>query len=92
MTPSKNLGHVTAPGGAPALPRFRDRREWLGADHGGDRYQYVSDELRGSVSASRAVDTWVRTTCGYCSVGCGMLIGVRDDKARSPCRATPTIR
>ena len=23
----------------------------------------------------------MRTTCGYCSVGCGMLIGVRDGKA-----------
>jgi anaerobic selenocysteine-containing dehydrogenase len=53
----------------------------LGVDHGGDRYGYVSDPVRGPVSASRAVDTWVRTTCGYCSVGCGMLIGVRDDKA-----------
>lgn len=24
---------------------------------------------------------WVRTTCGYCSVGCGMEIGVRDGSA-----------
>ena len=26
-------------------------------------------------------DLWVPTTCGYCSVGCGMFIGVRNGKA-----------
>ncbi|HHT9117399.1 MAG TPA: molybdopterin oxidoreductase family protein [Candidatus Hypogeohydataceae bacterium YC38] len=26
-------------------------------------------------------DSWVYSTCGYCSVGCGMLIGVKDGKA-----------
>jgi anaerobic selenocysteine-containing dehydrogenase len=54
---------------------------WLGVDHGGGRYTYVDDPGRGPVSASRAVDRWVRTTCGYCSVGCGMRIGVRDGRA-----------
>jgi anaerobic selenocysteine-containing dehydrogenase len=54
---------------------------WLGADHGGGRYTYVSEPVRGPVSASRAVDRWVRTTCGYCSVGCGMRVGVRDGRA-----------
>ena len=54
---------------------------WLGADHGGDRYTYVEDERFGPVSASRRVERWVRTTCGYCSVGCGMLIGVRNGRA-----------
>ncbi len=53
----------------------------LGADHGGDRYTYVDEPGRGHVSASRAVDRWVATTCGYCSVGCGMLLGVRDGRA-----------
>jgi anaerobic selenocysteine-containing dehydrogenase len=56
-------------------------RTLLGVDHGGDRYGYVTDELMGPVSASRAPERWVRTTCGYCSVGCGMLIGVRDGRA-----------
>ncbi|MBI3266431.1 MAG: molybdopterin-dependent oxidoreductase, partial [Chlamydiae bacterium] len=28
-------------------------------------------------------DHWVKTTCGYCSVGCGMFIGVRNGKAVS---------
>ena len=54
---------------------------WLGADHKGHRYTYEDDELTGPVSASRRADRWVRTTCGYCSVGCGMLVGVRDGKA-----------
>jgi assimilatory nitrate reductase catalytic subunit len=54
---------------------------WLGADHGADRYAYVDDPDRGPVSASRAATSWVRTTCGYCSVGCGMRIGVRDGRA-----------
>ncbi|HEY7072544.1 MAG TPA: nitrate reductase [Acidimicrobiales bacterium] len=58
-------------------------RTLLGLDHGGDRYGYVSDDLVGPVSASRAPERWVRTTCGYCSVGCGMLVGVRDGKAVS---------
>ncbi|MFZ6005924.1 MAG: molybdopterin oxidoreductase family protein [Actinomycetota bacterium] len=55
-------------------------RRVLGLDHGADRYQYVDDPVRGPVHASRAADRWVRTTCGYCSVGCGMLLGVRDGR------------
>lgn len=53
-------------------------RRLLGLDHGADRYQYVDDPVRGPVHASRAADRWVKSTCGYCSVGCGMLLGVRD--------------
>ena len=56
-------------------------RRWLGVDHGADRYAYVSEPGRGRVSVTRAVDRWVKTTCGYCSVGCGMRIGVRDGRA-----------
>ena len=53
----------------------------LGFDNGEARYGYLATEVQGPVSASRAADEWVRTTCGYCSVGCGMLLGVRDGKA-----------
>jgi anaerobic selenocysteine-containing dehydrogenase len=53
----------------------------LGVDHGGDRYRYVDSPGQGPISESRAADSWVRTTCGYCSVGCGMLVGVRDGRA-----------
>jgi len=56
-------------------------RNFLGVDHGGDRYTYVSDPGLGPVSRSRSAERWVKTTCGYCSVGCGMLVGVRDGKA-----------
>jgi assimilatory nitrate reductase catalytic subunit len=56
-------------------------RRWLGVDHGGDRYTYVDDPVLGPMSARTAPERWVRTTCGYCSVGCGMLLGVRAGKA-----------
>jgi anaerobic selenocysteine-containing dehydrogenase len=45
-----------------------------------DQYAYEASS-QGPVTASRAPDHWVKTTCGYCSVGCGMLLGVRDGKA-----------
>lgn len=64
------------------MPRLLDTvKHLLGADHGGARYTYADDERFGPVSATRAPDRWVRTTCGYCSVGCGMLIGVREGRA-----------
>ncbi|MBI4432342.1 MAG: nitrate reductase [Candidatus Omnitrophica bacterium] len=32
------------------------------------------------MSRAKIPDRWVATTCGYCSVGCGMFIGVKDGK------------
>jgi assimilatory nitrate reductase catalytic subunit len=58
-------------------------RRRLGIGHGGERYTYGVDERFGPMAASRVPDRWVRTTCGYCSVGCGMLVGVRDGQAVS---------
>jgi anaerobic selenocysteine-containing dehydrogenase len=55
----------------------------LGLDTHADRYAYTDDPVAGFVSAQRAADRWVPTTCGYCSVGCGMFIGVRDGRAVS---------
>lgn len=55
--------------------------ELLGVDDGSSRYTYIDTLAHGPVAASRAADRWVRTTCGYCSVGCGMLIGVREGRA-----------
>ena len=52
-----------------------------GLDILSEQYAYTHDPEFGYVSASRAADRWVPTTCGYCSVGCGMLVGVRDGKA-----------
>ena len=45
------------------------------------RYRYAHDPVAGVVSAQAVADRWVSTTCGYCSVGCGMFIGVREGRA-----------
>jgi anaerobic selenocysteine-containing dehydrogenase len=55
----------------------------LGLDISADQYAYTVDPAVGFVSAQKAADAWVPTTCGYCSVGCGMFIGVRDGRAVS---------
>jgi anaerobic selenocysteine-containing dehydrogenase len=55
----------------------------LGLDTRADRYAYGVDLLAGHLSAQKIPDKWIGTTCGYCSVGCGMFIGVRDGKAVS---------
>lgn len=52
-----------------------------GIDTGQQKYAYAADARFGHTSASRVPDRWVKTTCGYCSVGCGMLIGVKEGKA-----------
>ncbi|MEO7190843.1 MAG: nitrate reductase [Vicinamibacterales bacterium] len=48
-----------------------------------EKYAYDVDPVMGYTSARKIPDTWVQTTCGYCSVGCGMFIGVKDGKAVS---------
>lgn len=53
----------------------------LGFDIARQKYAYAQDSRFGHISESRVADSWVKTTCGYCSVGCGMLIGVKDGKA-----------
>lgn len=55
----------------------------LGLDILSEKYSYVSDPELGYVATEKSADEWVSTTCGYCSVGCGMYIGVRDGKAVS---------
>ena len=56
-------------------------RRKLGIDILRGKYSYAEDQRFGMVSASRVADRWVKTTCGYCSVGCGMEVGVKDGKA-----------
>ncbi|HKE87008.1 MAG TPA: molybdopterin-dependent oxidoreductase, partial [Vicinamibacterales bacterium] len=58
-------------------------KEMLGLDTRADRYHYGVDPVVGYVSAQKIPDRWVATTCGYCSVGCGMFIGVKDGRAVS---------
>ena len=55
----------------------------LGLDTHADRYRYEVDPVMGHTSARKIPDRWVATTCGYCSVGCGMFIGVKGDRAVS---------
>ncbi|MBV8847664.1 MAG: nitrate reductase [Bryobacterales bacterium] len=40
-------------------------------------YAYSRGETTGYTSAKKIPEKWVPTTCGYCSVGCGIEIGVK---------------
>lgn len=53
----------------------------LGLDILSEKYAYATDETTGYTSQRKIPDKWVATTCGYCSVGCGMFIGVKDGRA-----------
>ena len=53
----------------------------LGLDTLAPRYAYAEDPIMGYTSARKIPERWVRTTCGYCSVGCGLHIGVRNGRA-----------
>jgi anaerobic selenocysteine-containing dehydrogenase len=55
----------------------------LGLDILAEKYSYAADPVMGFTSAQKIPNRWVATTCGYCSVGCGMLVGVKDGKAVS---------
>ena len=61
--------------------------DWLarksGLDIRSEKYSYGEDPVLGFTSARKHADHWVNSTCGYCSVGCGMQLGVRDGKVVS---------
>ncbi len=54
--------------------------EQLGLSAAPAEPRYGFDPRLGVVAAAKVPERWVKTTCGYCSVGCGMLLGVRGDK------------
>jgi anaerobic selenocysteine-containing dehydrogenase len=58
-------------------------KQMLGLDTRAERYAYSVDQAAGYVSAQKIPDRWISTTCGYCSVGCGMFVGVKDGRAVS---------
>jgi assimilatory nitrate reductase catalytic subunit len=58
-------------------------RRQLGLDILTEKYSYANDPEFGYTSAQKIPDRWVATTCGYCSVGCGMFVGVKDGRAVS---------
>jgi assimilatory nitrate reductase catalytic subunit len=55
----------------------------LGLDTLAEKYSYAHDPEHGHTSAQKIPDRWVATTCGYCSVGCGLFVGVKDGRAVS---------
>ncbi len=55
----------------------------VGMDILSEKYTFATDPVTGYTSAQKIPDRWVSTTCGYCSVGCGMFIGVKDGRAVS---------
>lgn len=61
--------------------------QWLalksGLDTNASKYSYGEDPVLGFTSTSKHAERWVNSTCGYCSVGCGMQLGVRDGKVVS---------
>ncbi|HYM76850.1 MAG TPA: nitrate reductase [Candidatus Dormibacteraeota bacterium] len=56
-------------------------RRMLGLDILAAEYAYGEDPQYGHTSEQKIPDHWISTTCGYCSVGCGMFIGVKDGRA-----------
>ena len=56
-------------------------KRFAGVDTLREKYAYAEDPIYGHVSESRVAEKWTKTTCGYCSVGCGMLVGTRGNKA-----------
>lgn len=61
--------------------------EWLkrrsGLDIRASEYSYGHDPVLGFTAERKHADKWVNTTCGYCSVGCGMQLGVKDQRVVS---------
>ena len=55
----------------------------IGLDILAEKYAYGTDPEHGYTSAQKIPERWVSTTCGYCSVGCGMFVGVKDGRAVS---------
>ena len=53
----------------------------LGFDTRREKYAFGQDPVHGFTAAAKIPERWVPTTCGYCSVGCGIQIGVRDGEA-----------
>ena len=45
-----------------------------------DKYSYTKDSRFGIIAKDKAPDKWVKSTCGYCGVGCGLYIGVKDGR------------
>jgi len=63
------------------ISKLLDWKRAAGLDTLQEDYAYSRSETTGYTSAKRIPDHWVATTCGYCSVGCGIEIGVKNGRA-----------
>ena len=57
------------------INRFKN---FLGLSTHEEKYALQDDNTFGKVAQEKAPDKWVRSTCGYCGVGCGLYIGVKN--------------
>lgn len=62
-------------------PKFLNWKRAAGLDTLQEDYAYSRGATTGYTSAKKIPDHWVSTTCGYCSVGCGIEIGVKNGRA-----------
>jgi assimilatory nitrate reductase catalytic subunit len=60
---------------------FKKISRFLGIDTAREKYRYGIDPVFGYMAAEKIPEKWVKTTCGYCSVGCGMYLGVKEGRA-----------
>lgn len=56
-------------------------KDFLGFDIQADKYKLSNDAQFGMISDANRPDKWIFSTCGYCGVGCGLYIGVKNGKA-----------
>jgi len=56
-------------------------KDFLGFDIKEEKYKLSSDPQFGMISDEKKPDKWIFSTCGYCGVGCGLYIGVKDGRA-----------
>jgi assimilatory nitrate reductase catalytic subunit len=56
-------------------------KNFLGLDIKAEQYKLSNDAQFGVISDAKKPDKWVFSTCGYCGVGCGLYIGVKEGRA-----------
>lgn len=60
---------------------FSTLKNFLGLDIKAAKYSLSDDPIFGRIADAKKPDKWVFSTCGYCGVGCGLYIGVKEGKA-----------
>jgi len=61
--------------------KLKKLKDFLGFDIKEEKYKLSEDPIFGKIADERKPDKWVFSTCGYCGVGCGLYIGVKNGKA-----------